>query len=62
MDEEGILRQRYVKTGANLWGSYTKIVDGLTLDECVAFPYGRSVRDGAKARQADISVLYESMY
>ena len=62
MDEEGILRQRYVKTGANLWGSYTKILDGLTLEECIAFPYGRSVRDGAKAQEADISVLYESMY
>ncbi len=58
-DEEGILRQRFVRTGINVWGSYTQITDGLTADDLIAFPYGRAVRDGAKCREADISELYQ---
>ncbi len=60
--EDGTLEQRFVTTGQTLWGYYIEIKDGLTLDDSIAFPYGRSVKDGAKVNYADIDELYSSMY
>jgi hypothetical protein len=59
MGENGRLEKRTVTTGKNLWGSYTEIRSGLTPEDLVAFPYGKNVREGAKAVEADISELYE---
>lgn len=56
--EDGLLEKRYVTTGKNLWGSYMEITGGLTLDDYVAFPYGKSVVEGAKTVQAGIDALY----
>ena len=41
--KDGRLEQRWVQTGRDLWGSYTQIRGGLTVDDYVAFPYGRDV-------------------
>ena len=57
--EDGMLEKRYVRTGKNIWGSYTQILSGLTMDDFIAFPYGRNVRDGAKTNEAEISELYQ---
>ena len=59
MGEDGRLEQRFVTTGKSLWGSYTEILDGLTVDDRVAFPYGKNVKPGAKAVDGDISDLYQ---
>ncbi len=59
MGENGRLEKRTVTTGKNLWGSYTEIRGGLSPDDLIAFPYGKNVREGAKAVEADISALYE---
>ncbi len=61
VEEEGTLVKRYVSTGMSLWGSYTEIKSGLTIDDYVAFPYGTNVKEGAKAVEADISELYAGM-
>ena len=37
-DDNGKLEKRWVQTGRNLWGSYTQIRGGLTVDDFVAFP------------------------
>ena len=59
LDAEGKLEKRFVTTGKSLWGSYTEILDGLTVDDYIAFPYGKNVRDGAKAVACeDLSQLY----
>ena len=59
MGENGRLEKRTVTTGKNLWGSYTEIRSGLSPEDLIAFPYGKNVREGAKAVEADISTLYE---
>ena len=59
MDSDGRLEKRIVTTGKNLWGSYTEIRSGLSPEDLIAFPYGKNVREGAKAVEADISTLYE---
>lgn len=56
--ENDRLEKRLLTTGGNLWGSYIKVLDGLTVEDHIAFPYGRSVKEGAKLRYAEIDELY----
>lgn len=57
--EDGKLEQRFVTTGKSLWGSYTEILEGLTEEDFVAFPYGKYVKPGAETVEGDYSSLYE---
>lgn len=59
MGEDGKLEKRYVVTGKSLWGSYTQILDGITPEDYLAFPYGKDVQPGAEAVIAEINALYE---
>ena len=58
MGADGRLEQRFVTTGKALWGSYTEILSGLTVEDLVAFPYGKNVKPGAAAQEGDMSDLY----
>ena len=59
LGENGRLEKRYVTTGKALWGSYTEILDGLTTEDYLAFPYGKNVREGVQAVPCeDLSQLY----
>lgn len=58
-DAEGRLEKRFVRTGGDLWGSYTQIRGGLTMDDRVAFPYGKDAVVGAKTVEATIEELYQ---
>ena len=55
---DGKLEKRYVTTGKSLWGSYTEILDGITADDLIAFPYGKYVKEGADTVESDLSDLY----
>ena len=57
-DAGGKLEKRYVAVGKSLWGSYTEILEGITPEDFLAFPYGKDLKDGAPTREADISELY----
>ena len=59
--ENDKLEKRWVQTGRDLWGSYTQIRGGLTLEDYVAFPYGRDVVEGAHAQEATADQLYNGM-
>ena len=59
--ENGKLEKRWVQTGRDLWGSYTQIRGGLTLEDYVAFPYGRDVTEGANTQEATMDQLYSGM-
>ena len=56
---DGLLEQRDVTTGKSLWGSYTEILDGITAEDFLAFPYGTDVKPGAQTVEAEIRALYE---
>ena len=58
LGKDGRLEQRWVTTGKSLWGNYTEILNGLTAEDLIAFPYGKNVRPGAAAVEGDISDLY----
>ncbi len=56
--EDGRLEKRTVVTGKSLWGSYLEILSGVTVDDKLAFPYGKDVKEGAKTVDGDMSDLY----
>ena len=61
--EDGRLEERAISPGRDLWGNYTEIRGGLTMEDLIAFPYGKDVVAGAKtAVQDDLSALYSGMY
>jgi len=56
--EEGRLEKREVVTGRSLWGSFTQILGGLTEEDYIAFPFGRSFREGVRTSISGSEVLY----
>ena len=56
--EDGLLEKRYVTTGKSLWGSYTEILEGLTAEDFLAFPYGKDVKEGMPTVEGDLNDLY----
>ena len=51
--EDSRLEKRYVQTGKTLYGSEVEIISGLDLEDMIAFPYGKNVKDGAKTEEVD---------
>lgn len=58
-NKKGKLEKTRVNVGAIIDGYYVKILDGLEESDHVAFPYGKSVKDGAKTNQTGIDSLYQ---
>ena len=56
--QNGRLEKRFVTVGKSLWGSYTEIKGGLTEDDYIAFPYGKTVKEGAPTAEGDLNSLY----
>ena len=57
--EDGRLTKQYVEAGKVMYGSI-EIRSGLDMDDEIAFPYGRDVKEGARTEQAD--TLYDYGY
>jgi len=55
---DGTLQKIRVETGAVLWGSYTAVYGELTEEDWIAFPYGKSVKEGAATVESDETVYY----
>lgn len=52
-DENAQLQKQYISTGKTLWGMYVEIKQGVTMDDRLAFPYGKTVREGAPVVDGD---------
>ncbi len=52
-DEENRLVKQYVQTGRTLYGSSIEIKSGLTESDRIAFPYGKTAKEGIKAVDAE---------
>ena len=46
--QTGLLEKRYVTIGKSLYGSYYQIKSGLTNDDMIAVPFGKTVKEGVK--------------
>ena len=55
--ENGLLTKRYIKTDGQIQSGYI-VTEGLSLDDYIAFPYGKDVRNGAKVYEGSINELY----
>ncbi|MBQ7800971.1 MAG: biotin/lipoyl-binding protein [Oscillospiraceae bacterium] len=56
--ENGRLEKRTIQVGGSLWGSYTEVLGGLTAEDYVAFPYGKTVKEGAPTQEGTWDNLY----
>mgnify|MGYP002518945779 FL=1 len=52
-NDQNKLEKQYIATGKTVWGSMVEIRGGLTLDDRIAFPYGKTVKEGAPVIDAD---------
>ena len=52
-DSNNCLVKQYVKTGKTLYGSSVEIVSGLTKEDKIAFPYGKSAKEGVKVKTTE---------
>ncbi len=46
------VKKQYVRTGKTLYGSTIEVKEGLSIDDAIAFPYGKNVKEGAKTKVA----------
>lgn len=52
-DENDRLVKQYVKTGKTIWGQAIEIISGLSMEDRIAFPYGKTAKEGVKVEEAD---------
>jgi len=58
-NENGRLEKQEVQTGAILYDSYLEIKSGLSTEDKITFPYGKTAKEGAKAQETtDMDVFY----
>ena len=51
--EDSKLEKRYIQTGKTLYGSEIEVISGLDMEDRIAFPYGKNVKEGAKTEEVD---------
>ncbi len=56
--EDGRLEKRRVSVGVTIWGTNLQILGGLTLEDTIAFPYGKDVVEGASTKPSTLDELY----
>lgn len=52
-DETSHLVKQYVTTGKTVWGSSIQILDGITGEDFIAFPYGKTAKEGIRCEETD---------
>ena len=57
--EDGKLKKQYIETGKLNGGSY-EVKSGISPDDWIAFPYGKTAVEGAKTREASMEELVTS--
>lgn len=58
-DDNGVLKKQVLKVGGNVNGGYSVLVTGgITRDDKIAFPYGDTVKEGAKTQEVSSSEIY----
>lgn len=57
-DGNGRLKKQVVEIAGMLYGSIYKISSGLTVEDKIAFPYGKNVVEGTKTVDGTMQDLY----
>ncbi len=57
-DRDGVLEKRFIELGRMLDGGYyMEVLSGLTMEDSIAFPYGKAAQEGVKTSPADDGLL-----
>lgn len=51
--KDGLLEKKYIKTGKSSYGISVEVLEGVSIDDYIAFPYGKNVKDGAKTKTSE---------
>ena len=54
-DENNRLVKQYVETGKTLYGQAVEIKSGLSMEDRIAFPYGKAAKEGVKVKESSDS-------
>jgi hypothetical protein len=58
-EENGVLKKQYITIGESVDYGYSVVIkSGITRDDYIAFPYGKTVVDGAKTQEGTVSDIY----
>lgn len=58
-DDNGVLKKQILQVGGNVNGGYSVLIKGgLTKDDRIAFPYGKTAQEGVKTREGTLDELY----
>lgn len=49
-DENNRLKKQYIKTGKTVYSTAIEVKEGLSIEDKIAFPYGKNVKEGAKVK------------
>ncbi len=60
--ENDRLVKQYVKTGKIVYGEQIEIKEGLTIDDRIAFPYGKNVKEGVKIKENSEDTSEDTMF
>lgn len=51
--KDDLLEKKYIKTGKSSYGVSVEVLEGVTLEDYIAFPYGKNVKEGAKTKVSE---------
>ena len=54
-DENNRLVKQYVETGKSIYGEAVEIKAGLSMEDRIAFPYGKAAKEGVKVKESSES-------
>lgn len=58
-DDNGVLKKQVISVGGSVEGGYSVLVKGgITKEDKIAFPYGKTVQEGAKTKAVSIEDFY----
>ncbi len=60
--EKDLLEKKYIKTGKSSYGVSIEVLEGVTLEDYIAFPYGKNVKEGARTKVSDGGMDYGGEY
>ncbi len=49
-NEDNRLEKRYIETGKIIYGEQVEVKEGVTMEDRIAFPYGKNVKEGVKVK------------
>lgn len=58
-DDRGRLKKQYVETGKTIYGEAVEIKSGLSREDRIAFPYGKTAKEGIRVEDSSGSVMYD---